>query len=291
MSMFEPGYSIFADTIADMTWPAVEAAGRENQPLLVPVAVVEQHGRHLPLATDIYGAHVLSHLVKAGLRDRGIACQIAPPYYFGLNTTTSMFPGSLTVEPETMVKILTQILENYARWGFRRQFIVNHHGDGEHNRAIVQVIEGLRDGGFTVTYVLGGLIKDLVVAGYEAAFKGPFPLLDTETLYVDDSPDTTAARERLTRSTGLDVHAGERETSLVMRWAPGTLPADMDHTGIVAAPETLRQFVEAERSGRWRELSPDGHIGDPAAATRENGDLYAYEAADIAEAMAERLRS
>ena len=87
------GYSIFVDTIADMTWPAVEAAGRENQPLLVPVAVVEQHGLHLPLATDVYGAHVLSSLVKAQLGGRGIPCQIAPPYYFGLNTTTSMFPG------------------------------------------------------------------------------------------------------------------------------------------------------------------------------------------------------
>ena len=66
------GYSIFVDTIADMTWPAVEAAGRDNQPLLVPVAVVEQHGHHLPLATDVYGAHVLSSLVKAELYGRGI---------------------------------------------------------------------------------------------------------------------------------------------------------------------------------------------------------------------------
>ncbi len=283
------GYSIFVDTIADMTWPAVEAAGRDNQPLLVPVAVVEQHGLHLPLATDVYGAHVLSSLVKAELRSRGIPCQIAPPYYLGLNTTTSMFPGSLTVDPDTMVTVLTEILENYARWGFRRQFIVNHHGDGQHNRAIVRVIEGLRGRDVTVTYVLGGLLKDIVEAGYETAFKEPFPLVGEEVLRVADSEATVAARARLTRSSGLDVHAGERETSLIMRWAPDTLPGDVDRTEIRAVPDSLREFVEAEREGRWRELSPAGHIGDPAAATVENGDLYTYEAADIAEAMARSL--
>ena len=283
------GYSVFVDTIADMTWPAVEAAGRENQPLLLPVAVIEQHGHHLPLATDVYGAHLLCSLVKRELRSRGIQCQIAPPYYFGLNTTTSMFPGSLTVEPDTMVTILTEILENYARWGFRRQFIFNHHGDGQHNRAIVRVIEGLRDRDFTVTYVLGGQIQGLRGRRLPGHLQGALPSDREGGAASARFRSHRAARARLTRSTGLDVHAGERETSLIMRWFPETLPSDVDRTAIRAVPDTLREFEEAEPAGRWRELSPAGHIGDPAAASVENGDLYAYEAADIAEAMARWL--
>ena len=138
------GYSIFSDTIADMTWPAVEEAAARHLPILVPVAVIEQHGHHLPLATDTYGAHLLCSLVKSELEELGFGSVIAPPYYFGLNVTTGMFPGSLNVRAETMIGLLTDILENYSVWGFDRQLIINHHGDPQHNRAIVQAIKALR---------------------------------------------------------------------------------------------------------------------------------------------------
>lgn len=70
------GYSIFTSTIADMSWPAVEAAGRRGVPIFVPVAVVEQHGPHLPLATDIYGGALPLHAYPGrigggGDRERG----------------------------------------------------------------------------------------------------------------------------------------------------------------------------------------------------------------------------
>ena len=142
-----------------------------------------------------------------------------------------------------------------------------------------------------MTYVLGGLLKDIVEAGYEAAFKEPFPLVGEEVLRAADSEATVAARARLTRSSGLDVHAGERETSLIMRWAPDTLPGDVDRTAIEPYLTLCASSWRPNAAGRWRELSPAGHIGDPAAASVENGDLYAYEAADIAEAMAPRARS
>jgi creatinine amidohydrolase len=112
-----------------MTWPEVEAAGASNTPILVPVAVIEQHSRHLPLATDTYGAYLLCLFVQKHLELEGIKVLIAPPYYYGVNTTTAMFPGSINIKPETMKALLVEILQNYAAWGLRRQFIVNHHGD------------------------------------------------------------------------------------------------------------------------------------------------------------------
>jgi creatinine amidohydrolase/Fe(II)-dependent formamide hydrolase-like protein len=179
---------------------------------------------------------------------------------------------------------LSDLYENFATWGFRRQFIINHHGDAQHNAAIVRSILAARGRDYTVTFVLGGLLADIVEAGYKAAFGEDFPLRGRELLHVPDSAATLEARARLTRSKGVDVHAGERETSLVMRWAPDTLP-DYDRSLIEPVPDSLREFVQAERSGRWRELSPCGHIGDPRVATPENGELYAYEARDIAQAI------
>ena len=279
------GYSIFAGTLADMTWPEVEAAGKRNAPLLIPIAVIEQHSRHLPLATDTYGAYLLCSLVQRGLTQRGREVLIAPPYYFGVNATTSMFPGSLTVSPETMTGLLVEILENYARWGLRRQFIVNHHGDPAHNRAIVDAILALREKGVEATYFLGGMIAGFVDTAYQTAFRRALPLTGDAVLRAPESPATTEALARLTRSTGLDVHAGERETSLIMRWFPDTLASDVDLAELQPVPKTAREFQEAEASGGWRALSPWGHIGDPAVATPENGDLYAFEAADMTEAL------
>jgi creatinine amidohydrolase len=283
------GYSIFAGTLADMTWPEVEAAGARNTPLLVPVAVIEQHSLHLPLATDTYGAYLLCSQIKRELAGRGMDLLIAPPYYFGVNATTSMFPGSLNISPNTMVAVLTEILENYARWGLRRQFIVNHHGDPLHNKAIVDTILRLREEGVEATYLLGGMIAGFVDTAYEATFRQPFPLKGDAVLRAPESAQTAAAIARLTRDAGLDVHAGERETSLIMRWFPETLAANIDLAGMAPVPETLRQFYEAESSGGWRDLSPQGHIGNPAAASSENGELYAFEAADMAAALAEFL--
>jgi creatinine amidohydrolase len=285
------GYSIFAETLADMTWPEVEAAGVRNTPLLVPVAVIEQHSRHLPLATDTYGAYLLCSLVRKALGEQGLEVLIAPPYYFGVNATTSMFPGSLTVSPATMKTILTEILENYARWGLRRQFIVNHHGDPQHNRAIVETIQTMREQGVETTYFLGGMIQGFVDAAYQGAFHKPLPLSGDAVLRAPESERTRVAVSRLTLSKGLDIHAGERETSLIMQWFPETMAKHVDIRELEPVPETAREFQEAESSGRWRELSPWGHIGDPAAATPENGELYALEAADMAAALADFLRS
>lgn len=51
------GYSIFEKTMADMTWQEVEKASKENQIVLFPLGVIEEHGPHLPLGTDSYWSY------------------------------------------------------------------------------------------------------------------------------------------------------------------------------------------------------------------------------------------
>ena len=47
-------YSMFHDTMADMTYPEVERAARAGACALWALGVIEQHGPHLPLGTDVY---------------------------------------------------------------------------------------------------------------------------------------------------------------------------------------------------------------------------------------------
>jgi creatinine amidohydrolase len=278
------GYSIFEGTLADMTWPAVEEAGRTNTPLLVPVAVIEQHGPHLPLGTDTYGAYLLCREIQRALAESGQPAVIAPPYYFGLNPSTGMFPGSLSVKRDTMVRALSESLADYARWGFKRQFVVNHHGDPIHNDAIAEAIAAVRAEGAETVLVMGGFIGQIVEPVYKSAFGRQFPLPESALLRARESDKTKSARERLMRSQ-LNVHAEERETSLMMRWFPELVSKEVDVTRLEPVLPDPQQLTAAVQHGKWREVSPPGYIGDPSVATPENGELYALEAADMAAAI------
>lgn len=282
------GYSIFADTIADMTWPEVEEAGKRRAAMLVPVAVIEQHGPHLPLATDTYGAYVLTTCIRRALLDSGIEAVVAPPYYLGMCPTTRMFPGSLDISRATMMGALGECLRNYASWGFDRQFVVNHHGDPQHNAAIIDLIRSLRDEGIDAAYTMGGFTRAFIEEAYVSYYKRPLPLEDQALLAADESEETKSARVTLTRSRW-GVHAEERETSLIMRWFPDTLSDPDGVADLAPVMPPLAEFDAAVESSGWRQLSPLGYLGDPAVATRENGELYVLEANDMARAIMERL--
>src|SRR5512140_2553851 len=53
------GYSIFHETMVDMTYPEIEAAAKRHAILLWPMGVIEEHGPQLPLGTDIYDAYAM----------------------------------------------------------------------------------------------------------------------------------------------------------------------------------------------------------------------------------------
>src|SRR5271163_1802440 len=111
------GYSIFQETMADMTFPElVQAADRAV--VLWGLGVIEEHGPHLPLATDVYLPSALLRLTRRRLQDDGIPAVILPPFYWGVNSITASFPGSITVRPETVLALLLDVFASVYRDGF-----------------------------------------------------------------------------------------------------------------------------------------------------------------------------
>jgi len=72
MSEERGGYSIFHGTIADMTYPEVQDAAKLGAIVLWGFGVIEQHGPHLPLATDVYLPSLMLRRVKTLLQENGI---------------------------------------------------------------------------------------------------------------------------------------------------------------------------------------------------------------------------
>lgn len=187
------GHSIFDETIADMTWVEVEEAAKKGSIMLVPIVVIEQHGPHLPLSYGHIWCLPCKRLTKAGLEKRGIATVIAPPYYFGMTLGTSMFPGTVHINREPMIAVLTEALISYSQSGFKKQFIFSHHGDPQHNDAIFQAIMNAREQGVEAVYVLAGFGIDVIQPVYMSVFGKPFPLPSSALIIAETSDETKEA--------------------------------------------------------------------------------------------------
>ncbi len=131
-------YSIFSETMADMTYQQVEDAARRKLPVLFPIAVIEEHGPHMCLGTDTYLAYNLARDVKKGLLAARVESIIAPVYYWGINAAMNGFAGSFSVKQETMASVLLELIECLKNWGFENIFLLNIHGDYEHNPAMTE---------------------------------------------------------------------------------------------------------------------------------------------------------
>ena len=66
-SLTSEGYSIFHETMADMTWQEVEKAAEEGAVILLPTAVIEEHGPHMGCGVDTYLAYQTCKLARREL--------------------------------------------------------------------------------------------------------------------------------------------------------------------------------------------------------------------------------
>jgi len=110
--------------LSEMTWEDVREAVEDDQVIILPVGSTEQHGQHLPLDTDAFLC--LSVGVEAAQRSgRAI---VAPPVVFGYSPHHLSFPGTITVDPHTLIKLLVEVTLSLANHGFKKVLILNGHG-------------------------------------------------------------------------------------------------------------------------------------------------------------------
>jgi creatinine amidohydrolase len=112
-------------SIERMTWPEIEAAIAEGRRrVIICAASSEQHGPHLPEATDaLLGAEYARRLALA-LGDALVAPIIRP----GCSEHHMTFAGSLTISPELLMDILDSYVDSLRRHGFDRFVVISSHG-------------------------------------------------------------------------------------------------------------------------------------------------------------------
>lgn len=229
-----------------LTWPEVNEAVAMQKVVILPTASTEQHGRHMPLDTDLFLCE--SVCLEVGRRAPGKVL-VLPPIGYGLNLHHIDFPGTIHIEPEVFIAFCLNVTKSVAYHGFEKILLVNGHGS---NQPLV----------------------DLVARK---------TVLETESLcFATGYFQFILEAFEQVRETEVMAHADEFETSLYLHLAPERVQmeraeAGNDRAGRYASSDSTSNYPLRFNDywGRWTQL---GVHGDPTAATAEKGKVI-WEAA------------
>lgn len=223
-----------------LSWPAVKAeleAGRDT--VVIAFGATEQHGPHLPLATD---ALLGDHLAK--LVAERLGAFVAPTVRIGCSEHHLAFPGTLSLAEHTFHAVVADVVRSLAQGGFRRVVLLPTHG-----------------GNFAP---LGAAVEKLgPVEGIEVRALTDLGALFAIAQIGLDEHDVPLGEGGL--------HAGEWETSMLMAIEPGLVQIERGEAGYTGDMESA---VEAIFGQGVHSVAVNGVIGDPARASAEHGARY-----------------
>lgn len=110
--------------LSDLTWSAVKEYLKAKKSVILPLGSCEQHGRHLPLSTDMIIARKLAEEVG---RETGVL--FAPEIGYGVNLPCDRFMhGTAGMSFDSLRALVKDLIEDWARQGFRRFYLLTSHG-------------------------------------------------------------------------------------------------------------------------------------------------------------------
>src|SRR4051794_36036233 len=110
--------------LQEMSWPAVAALSKDV-PVVVPIAALEQHGRHLPVFTD---SMLLGEVTRRGAERLGDRVLWTPLTWLGNSHHHIDFAGTMSAGARLYLDLLDELIENLLTHGFRRVVLLNGHG-------------------------------------------------------------------------------------------------------------------------------------------------------------------
>jgi creatinine amidohydrolase len=201
---------------------------------LLPFGILEKHGPHLPLGTDLLNVrHASLHAAQQEFT------VVFPEYYFGQIFEAKHEPGTVAYSTELQLKLLQETTDEMARNGCKKTVIVNGHGGNEHLLPFFAQAQLDRPHDYVVYILAGG-----------RSHPGGPPK----------------------KSTGIDYHAGENETSNTMVSRPDLVHLDRAAGESGADQKRLNVPEDVYTGIWWYARFPNHYSGDGSVATRDLGE-------------------
>lgn len=226
----------------NLTSPEVHELDR-NIPVIFPVSATEQHGPHLPLATDRLIAEHFCGELSTAIPDKVL---ILPIMSIGCSEHHMDFAGSISIQHQTFLQQAEDILSSVIRHGFKNIIVFNSHGG---NLAVGQLLLekfGAKNPGIKI--VLATWWKLAAEAFIELNETGP----------------------------GGVGHAGEFETSLMLHIMPELVHLDRREAmkNIETYPWAEMDMLRGSKASIFRSMkamTSNGVFGDPGTCSAAKG--------------------
>jgi creatinine amidohydrolase len=234
---------------AGKTAPEVRTtAEREGSVLVVPVASLEQHGRHMPTITDTLLCTAVVRTGAESAAEDDVPVLVMPPVWTGQSRHHLPFGGTASLDVRTLLSVLEGVAATTLENGFDALLFVNGHGGNVH--------------------LVGNAVQE-VAAVQDAEVLG--------LTYFNLAPEVVeSVRES---DVGGIAHAGELETSLMLHLRPDLVREE----AVEATPYEKPYEGESEdltesgylASGRpFSSYTESGAVGRPELATAEKGEAF-----------------
>ena len=215
-----------------------EACQKTNGTCVIPFGVIEKHGGHLPLGTDMIIGRRMAMDVAAIE-----PVVIFPYYFFGQIAEARHVPGTIAIDPELIYRMLDEICGEVARNGFKKIIILNSHG-GNPNLIYYFIQSTLHKKKDYVVYYVNGMIT---------------PEEETEVV-------------KMLKGGEIGDHGGNLETAMIMEARPELVKMDqVEREGLQNYGKLNHLKGNVYTAMWWYAEHPTHFAGEPFHATAEVG--------------------
>lgn len=245
--------------LAELSGPQIVSRLTDRSIIVQPLGAIEQHGPHLPLATDELIATATAEAAVAQAAADGLDIWLLPTIAYTKSNEHAWSPGTMWISASTMLSMLDDIGRCIATTPAKRLVFLNGHGG---NSALLGVAN-------REIRLAHGLMTFLAHPSVPADQGGASPPSEL----------------------GMGVHGGTDETSMLLHLRPDLVDMTLASRNV---PDGLAANRHVRFGGRvsfgWlsNDFGPDGHVGDPTQATAELGrQLFDGAVAGLVEAFHE----
>ncbi|MEX2416382.1 MAG: creatininase family protein [Paenibacillaceae bacterium] len=240
--------STSAYLLTRMTWPEVEQALKTVKIAIIPLGAHEQHGPHMVESCDAVLAEEMGARLAAALYPDAL---MTPTINMGISPHHIHFPGTISLEPSTLIAILRDMIKSLKQHGITKFLVLNAHGGNQS----------------TLGVAADTLTREL----------------DVELYYAKTTASAKDVMERRIESK-LYGHSCDREVSEALYLAPHLVRTNQLVKGDIQEGKwrKLRPGNPLQGFYYYEEMTRNGCLGDATKATREIGQ-------EIVEIALERL--